>query len=280
MGWPSDESEVDRRAAVPHRVLIVAAAEVTGPDVRQAILERVGGAGEVRIVAPALTRTAIERAMGDVDDAIAAAQERVDRALEQIGEAGVVATGGVGDSDLRLAIQDELQTFAADEIVIVAHEDDAPAHEHREIADAEKSFEPPIVELYVSHGGGPGARVAEVEEVGPGTTEADAGEVEPGSGNLPPFSPRDLTGIVVAIVGTGVLVVLAASCGDIASEGFNSCAARLLLAGAFALVNLAHVVGLTLFQSGPYRGFWRSFFADTSLYGTPAAIVVSALLLD
>jgi hypothetical protein len=44
------------------------------------------------------------------------------------------------------------------------------------------------------------------------------------------------------------------------------------------LVNVAHVVGLTLFQAGPYRGFWRDFFARLSLYGTPIAIVVCLLL--
>jgi hypothetical protein len=45
------------------------------------------------------------------------------------------------------------------------------------------------------------------------------------------------------------------------------------------LINLAHVVGLTLFQAGPHRGGARDFFARLSLYGTPLAIVVSAALL-
>ncbi|HSI80881.1 MAG TPA: hypothetical protein VK919_09545 [Solirubrobacterales bacterium] len=261
------------------RVLIVAAADLAGPEVRSAVVDRLRDAREVRVVAPALTRNVVERAMGDVDDAIAEAQGRLDRALEELGDPGVVTTGAVGDSDLRLAIQDALQTFAADEIVIVAHKDDPPAHEHEEISEAEKSFEPPIVELYVGDGESGAPRVADVERVGPGKQEVDPGEIETRSRNLPPFSPRDLAGILIAIVGTGALVVLAASCGEIAYEGFNSCAARVLLAGAFALINLAHIVGLTLFQSGPYRGFWRSFFADISLYGTPAAVAVSAILL-
>jgi hypothetical protein len=93
----------------------------------------------------------------------------------------------------------------------------------------------------------------------------------------------------VAIVGTIVLVILAASGsenlnsnGGFGSEsggGLTDQSVRILIAGAFGLINLAHVVGLTLFQSGPYRGGFRDFFANTSLYGTPLAIVVSALLL-
>lgn len=262
------------------RLLIVAAAEIAGPEVREALAERIDeGVTEIRVVAPALTETVIEQTMGDVDDAIAAAQQRLDRALEQIGEEGAVTSGAVGDSDLRLAIQDALQTFDADEILIVAHEDAPLAQEHEGIADAEKSFEPPITELYVTGEGGE-ARVAEVEEVGPGVQEVDPGEVQTESRNLPPFGIRDAIGILVAVVGTGALVILAASCETVGfAEGFDSCAARLLLAGLFGLINLAHIVGLTLFQAGPYRGFWRDFFAETSLYGTPAAIVVSAVLL-
>jgi hypothetical protein len=52
-----------------------------------------------------------------------------------------------------------------------------------------------------------------------------------------------------------------------------------MIAGALALINVAHVVGLTLFQAGPYRGGWRDFFARLSLYGTPLAIVASVLTL-
>jgi hypothetical protein len=52
----------------------------------------------------------------------------------------------------------------------------------------------------------------------------------------------------------------------------------MLIAGAFGLANLAHIVGLLLFQTVRYRGFWRDFLARLSLYGTPAAIVVSLLV--
>lgn len=260
------------------RLLIVAAAQVSGPDLREAVAERVAdGATDVRVIAPALTGSAIDQAMGNVDDAIAVAEECLAHSLGQVREAGVEATGEVGDSDLRLAIQDALQTFDADEILIVAHRDDPPTMERRGIGEAEHGFEAPITELFVT-GGADAPRIADVERIGRGLPEGDPGEVRPGSRNLPPYSPRDLAGMLVAIVGTGVLVVLAANCPTGFAGGFDGCSARLLLAGLVGLVNLAHVVGLMLFQAGPYRGFWREFFADLSLYGTPAAIFVSAIL--
>lgn len=264
---------------MPSRLLIVAAAEASGSEVREALEQRIrDGATEIRVIAPALPERAIERVMGDIDDAIAGAEKRLQRALDEVRTAGGSAEGAVGDSDLRQAIEDALQTFAADEILIVAHAENPPSHEHDYIADAERSFAPAITEIFVTDEGGE-PHVAEVEEVGPGERQVDPDEAETRSENLPAFSPRDVLGIVVAIVGTAILFVLAANCESDGFSSFDACAARLLLAGAIALINLAHVVGLTLFQSGPYRGLGRTFFAEFSLYGTPIAILVSALLL-
>jgi hypothetical protein len=46
-----------------------------------------------------------------------------------------------------------------------------------------------------------------------------------------------------------------------------------------ALINLAHVVGLVLFQSVRYDGIFSRFFARLSLFGTPIAIAVAVGLL-
>jgi hypothetical protein len=46
-----------------------------------------------------------------------------------------------------------------------------------------------------------------------------------------------------------------------------------------ALVNLAHVVGLTLMESVRYRGGFAKFFRYLSLIGTPLAVVVTFVLL-
>jgi hypothetical protein len=270
-----------RDDAGTHRLLIVAAEEISGGELRDAIAERVGErTAEVRLIAPALTESGIEHAMGDVDDALAAARERLEHSAAELGRAGIATEATVGDSDLRLAIQDALQTFDADEILIVAHRYGGPYLERQGIEEAEHDFEPPITELFVERPAGGQPRVAEVERVDAGRRRADPGEEEPESRNLPPFSPRDLLGIAVAIVGTIVLVVLAAGGSDDLSgdSGLSSQSVQILIAGGMGLINLAHVVGLTLFQAGPYRGFGRGLFANLSLYGTPLAIVISLLL--
>jgi hypothetical protein len=268
------------------RLLVVAAEEISGAELRDAIREHVEGRdAEVRLIAPALTESAIEHAMGDVDHAVVDARRRLERSAAELERAGIEADAAVGDADLRLAIQDALQTFDADEILIVAHRDGGPYLERQGIEEAERDFEPPITELFVERPEAGEPTIAEVETVGRGREAADPGEAEPGSRNLPPFSIRDLLGIVVAIVGTIVLVVIAAGGDDLSQPGgfgaedsFSSAAAQAVIAGVMGLINVAHVVGLALFQTGPYRGFWRDFFARLSLYGTPVAIIVSLLL--
>jgi hypothetical protein len=88
-----------------------------------------------------------------------------------------------------------------------------------------------------------------------------------------------VAGIIWAIVGTLILVAIAAANPDETASGFDLDAMHTLIAGAFGLINLAHVVGLVLFESVGYRGLAQRFFADLSLYGTTAAIGVSLLLL-
>ena len=268
----------------PEHLLVVAADVVAGREVLDAIKERSNGSSEVRVVAPALTDSRFEHHAGAVDDAREHAEERLQRSLQELRAAGVDAAGEVGDSDLRLAIQDALQTFDADEIVIVAHRDNPPAMEPQGIAEAEQSFSAPITELYITHDG-PEAHVADVEHAEGGGDGTDGGEREGYSRNMPPYSLFDLGGILIALIGTGVLVVLAAACGSNGSfnggfgaGAFDGCDVRLLLAGGAGIVNFAHVVGLMLFQAGPYRGVWRPFFAHLSLWGTPAAILISLLV--
>ena len=123
----------------------------------------------------------------------------------------------------------------------------------------------------------------EVERTDPGAARRKGWRP---SGNWPPLSRRDLAGIVVAVLGTLLLGVLAAYgvAGQDGQPDFEegrldwAPAARILIATAFALVNLAHVVGLFLFQSVGYQGMWSRLFARLSLIGTPIAIVVSLLL--
>ena len=265
-----------------YRLLVIAADTVTGAQLRDAVADRAQDREiEVRLIAPALAGSKLGHVMGDVDEARAVAAERLERSTEELERAGLKVDGAIGDGDLKLAIQDALQTFPADEIVIVAHRDGGDVFETQWIEGAEREFEPAITEIYVDHPDRGEAVVADIEKLPAGQDRADPEEEEPESRNLPPFSPRDLLGIAVAIVGTIVLVILAASGNDNLNDGdnaFSSQSARILIAGAMALLNLAHVIGLVLFQSGPYRGFGRDLFARLSLFGTPTAIIACLLL--
>jgi hypothetical protein len=125
-----------------------------------------------------------------------------------------------------------------------------------------------------------GHTATEVEAAGEGVPDEPAeGEVAP-SENLPPLTARDLGGIGVAILGTIVLGILAASCdyGEDLTADFSGCTVRFLIAVGGALISLAHVVGLVLFESVRYHGLWERFFARLVLVGMPIAIVVSLLV--
>ena len=52
-------------------------------------------------------------------------------------------------------------------------------------------------------------------------------------------------------------------------------AAAIGIAIATALINMAHVVGLTLMEAVRYRGGFAKFFRTLSLVGTPLAVLIN-----
>ncbi len=264
------------------RVLVVVDEAVAGTELRRSVVDHLGEKpGAVFVVAPALVHSGLKHTMGDVDDAIGPAEERLRRTLEELRGAGIEADGEVGDSDPMVAIGDEILKFHPDQILLVAHTDkEGDFAERGLIEQLQRDLDLPVTELVVDRAESP--HVLDVKE-----TERGAGRDKGWrpSGNLPPLSRRDFGGIVVAIVGTLILGALAADCvGEASGHDFEegrlgfACAARILIATALALINLAHVVGLLLFQSVGYEGMWNRFFARLSLIGTPTAIVASLLL--
>lgn len=267
------------------RVLVLIGAAVSGHEVRDRLAAELADAAEVRVISPAFTETAIEHTMGDVDDARDAAQERLDRTLSELESLEAPVAGEVGDADPRLAIEDALQTFDATEIIVITHPDeDAAWLEKKAFGEAREGFELQVTHLVVE-----GNHVEGVERAPAGREGSRAAEVEGPSRNMPRLGVADLFGIAVAVVGTVVLWVLAGTCDEAGSithgqpergeEGGLGCGIRLGMAGGATLVNLAHVVGLFLFQSVQYRGGFRDLFAYLSLFGTPVAIVVSLLAI-
>jgi hypothetical protein len=259
----------------PTRILVVATEELLGDELARLLAEHAGGRqGEVRVVAPAVTDSPLKHAFGDVDEAIAEAEERLRHSLEALGHSGLKVAGTIGDADPVIAIEDALAEFDAGEILIVTHpEDDGAWLEGDAFERAQQQFRLPVTHVTLERRGDADAGVVDIESADATDGGGDA-EVELRGGNIPSLSWRDLGGILVAIVGSIILVVLAADCADASDAG---CVVRYLLAGAVSLVNIAHVVGLLLFESVGYRGIFERFFAKLSLYGTPAAIVVSLI---
>jgi hypothetical protein len=259
--------------------LVVVDEKVSGSELRDALIEHLdGAAAEVFVVAPALADSTFKHVMGDVDEAIGPARERLESALTALRDAGFEARGEVGDSDPIQAMHDEIVKFGPARVLVVAHPDSEAAFAERGLLEqAERDFEIPVTELLVDHAEQP--HVLDVK-----STEPVAGRDQGWrpSFNLPPFSKRELAGIGVAMVGTILLGILASK-GVANSEGNGiggAAAAMVLIALAMALVNLAHVVGLFLFQSVRYEGMFSRLFSRLSLFGTPTAIVASLILLS
>jgi hypothetical protein len=96
------------------------------------------------------------------------------------------------------------------------------------------------------------------------------------SGNQPPLTRLDVAGLLVAGLGTAILVAIAiASASGHHGHLGGVTIARMLIALAALLINGAHVVGILLFESVDYHGPFQKLFARLSLTGTPIAICVS-----
>ena len=235
-----------------------------------------GEAMRLRLVVPAVEESPFQHLMGDVDGAARDAETRLEVSLAELVRHGIAAEGTIGDPDPVLAAQDALREEPADEILIFERTGgQARWFEDGLFERARESLEPPLRMVVLRTGDSDGAHIVAVEEAGAGTVPDDRGDVEISS-NMPPFARGDLGGMVVGIVGTIAVAVLAA-----AGPGPQSAwgAASILIAIGIALVNMAHVVGLTLFESVHYRGGFERFFRTLALVGTPLALVVNLLIL-
>jgi hypothetical protein len=118
------------------RLLLLTTEPVTADQVRDALP---GGAqpeeAEVMVVAPALQQDALHFWMSDADDAIAKAERVRRETVRRLDEQGVAASGDTGESDPEQAIQDALQSFPADRIVLFTHPESERAY--REDLDPE-----------------------------------------------------------------------------------------------------------------------------------------------
>lgn len=260
------------------RLLAIVTDPLEGPEPAEEIRRRAGGAGvELRLVVPAIEGGPFRHLMGDVDEAARWAEETLRASLRELRRFGIGASGVVGDPDPVQAAEDALRRAPADEVLIFERDGKERWFEHELFERAREHLEPPLrlVELRVDGGD---EHVVGVEEAGPGLVAEDADGVEI-SDNLPRFHRVDLVGIVIAIVGTIAAAVLAAATTAAGDTQNVATAISILVAIGIALINMAHVVGLTLLESVRYRSGAGRFFGTLSLVGTPLAVLVNLALL-
>jgi hypothetical protein len=137
---------------VPKRILALVAEPVSGEALKKAVGSERAEAAEVLVVAPALN-SRWRFWTSDADEAIGRADEVQEETVERLTEEGIDAAGDTGESDPLLAVQDALQTFPADEIVLFTH----PGGERNwleegVVAEAEERFQAPVRHLVVEAG--------------------------------------------------------------------------------------------------------------------------------
>jgi hypothetical protein len=97
-----------------------------------------GGDVDVLVLAPARIRF-LDRWASDVEPARRAAQENLVATVAALAKAGIKAEARVGDEDVVQAVEDQLQTYPATEVMLVSGDDDADADATAELA---KRLEP------------------------------------------------------------------------------------------------------------------------------------------
>jgi hypothetical protein len=118
---PVRTTHVSRSAPGERRILVIANETVGGDALRDEIERRSAGFRvELLVVCPALN-SPLRHWVSDEDAARAAAQERLERSLARLADAGLEARGEVGDGEPLQAIEDALRSFGADEIIISTH---------------------------------------------------------------------------------------------------------------------------------------------------------------
>jgi hypothetical protein len=131
------------------RILALVSEPVSGEALEQVVGRDRAQAAEVLVVAPALnTRTRFM--FSDTDAAIGRAEEVQEETVERMVEQGVDAAGDTGESDPLQAVEDALQTFEADEIVLFTHPEGRRNWlEEGVVEEAEGRFDRPVRHLVV-----------------------------------------------------------------------------------------------------------------------------------
>jgi hypothetical protein len=131
------------------KILALVTEPISGDALKSAVGRETAESAEVMVVAPALN-SRLKFWTSDSDDAIAHADEVQEEAVERLDEGGIDAAGDTGESDPLLALQDALQTFPADEIVLCTHGSGGRNwQEEGVVEEARSRFGKPVTHLVV-----------------------------------------------------------------------------------------------------------------------------------
>jgi len=115
---PGGAMEVAAHRDAEHRLLIVASSEVS-PEAAEQIRLHGEGAADVRLVVPLRSRR-IDRWLSATDDARDAAQTLLAHSAGALVAAGLPVSGSLGDNDPVQALEDELRSYPADQVIWVS----------------------------------------------------------------------------------------------------------------------------------------------------------------
>jgi len=266
---------------VPHRVIAVVTDELHGTEpIEQLQASSNGDSVEVRVVVPAVEANPLHHTLGDIDHPRQQAEERLERVLKALRQGDLQVSGEVGDPDPVQAAQDALLKAQADEVLIFEHaEGQAQWFENGLYERAQESIEPPLRLVVLEQAEGRPDHVVDVEQTGRGTVNPLEGKEVAGGAYIPGMTRSDLAGMVAGLLGTIIVAILAAAVAGGSGHESGWEAVAILIAIGVALANLAHVVGLGIFESIRYRGGFAKFFRTLALTITPLAIVINAAIL-
>lgn len=266
---------------MPHRVIAIVTDELHGPEPLEQLQGGANGDGvEVRVVVPAVEANPLHHTLGDIDHPRQQAEQRLERILKTLRDGNVQVSGEVGDPDPVQAAQDALLKAPADEVLIFEHaEGQTEWYENGLYERAQESIEPPLRLVVLEHAENQPDHVVDIEETGRGTVNPLAGKEVAGGAYIPGMTRSDLAGMAAGLLGTIIVAILAAAVASGAGHESGWEAVAILIAIGVALANLAHVVGLGIFESIRYRGGFAKFFRTLALTITPLAIVVNTAIL-
>ena len=131
------------------KIIALVTEPISADVLRSAVGADTAEEAEVLVVAPALN-SKTKFLVSDPDEAIERAEQVQEESVERLDEEGIDAAGDTGESDPMLALQDALQTYSADEIVLCVHgEGSRNWQEEGFVEEAQQRFGMPVKQLVV-----------------------------------------------------------------------------------------------------------------------------------